>query len=437
MSGIGPAFDRLWGSNLSANLGDGLAWTAAPLLAVQLTDDPAAVAAISTASYLPWLIFGVLAGVTADRMDRRWLLAGANAGRFLILAASWILVVQGSMTPWGLVAMVFGIGVLECFVEAGAQAALPALVSTDQLDAANVRVQTGERVLQQFAAPSLGAAAFALSVSLAFGVSALSFGLASVLALLLPRLAVQKPVASDAPRVADESFRQQLLDGGRFIWHDPGLRLICFVTMLSAALAGFAQAALVVYLVKVLKLPDATVGVFLTLSAIGAIVGSAIAGRLRDRIGRGWSMAVGAMVTGPAFFLMGVAPSGPAGVVVAGLGFVLMAASIMIWNTNSATVRQRLIPIDLMGRVSATWRTAVWALIPVTTLVGGAVARMGLRLPFVIAGVLLLVLAIVTARPVARVGDVDTDDSHEPRGAAETSGGSPAEEPSRASAMAD
>jgi len=395
----GP-FALLWSSMMSGYLADALVWTAAPLLAVRLTQDPFAVSAISAASYLPWLLFGVAAGVAADRFDRRRLLGVANVARAAVVLAAAALVATGRMPVWGLVVLIFVAGVLETVAEEGNQALLPRVVDAAGRDAANSRVAAGTQVAQGLVAPSAAAGLVALAAAAPFVVSGAAFAVSALVALLLPRATGRREASTTAGEVRDGFFRQ-LDDGARFLWRDRPLRTLLLVTTGSATCLTLAQAALVVYVVRTLHVPDALVGVFLATGAVGSVVASVLLARVVERIGRPRVLAGSALVCGPMLVVMGVVPGTRAGAVVAAGAFAGMTLGVTVWNSLTASVRQHRVPDALLGRVSGTWRTVCWVLVPLVTLAGGALARVDLRLPLVLGGVLATLLAAVTARAVA------------------------------------
>jgi hypothetical protein len=108
--------------------------------------------------------------------------------------------------------------------------------------------------------------------------------------------------------------------------------------------------------------------------------------------------------------VMGLVPGSRVGAGVAAVAFAGMTLGVTVWNSLTASVRQHRVPDELLGRVSGTWRTVCWVLVPVVTLAGGALARADLRLPLLLGGALATVLAVVTARAVVRA----VAEAHEP-----------------------
>jgi len=412
-SALGGSFYRLWSASLASNLADGLLAAAAPLLALRLTDDPFAVSATTAAAFLPWLLFAIASGGLVDRHDRRRVMGTANTVRFLVAASLGMLVATHHLPLWTLVVAVFVLGSMETAFDGGAQALVPAVTPRTHLDAANSRFQAGEMVMQGFVAMPIGAALFALSQPLPFALSALTFAGSAVLALTLPAAAARARSA-DGPTTSPASpptaptpvprqrFVHELVEGARFLWHHATLRPLWIFSTLTATALTFGQGALIVYVVDGLGIPQGLVGAFTALAAVGGLVGATIVGPVRRRFGRATSMVGTTLLTGPFLVILGLAPANLAGRIAGCVAYALCAMLVMIWNTNAMTVRQSLIPADLLGRVNGTWRTVGWGLTPVATLLGGLVARSGLRLPLLVGGAFALAVALVMGPRVHR-----------------------------------
>jgi MFS family permease len=118
---MGPAFNRIWASSIVSNLSDGVMIAAVPLLAISLTDSPVLIAAIGAMVMLPWLLFAIPIGVMVDRVDRRYILAGANATRSFVVGVLALLIAIDLVTIFWLLAAAFIIGVCEVAADTTAQ----------------------------------------------------------------------------------------------------------------------------------------------------------------------------------------------------------------------------------------------------------------------------------------------------------------------------
>ena len=179
-------FWRFWGATFLANIGDGIRLAAFPLLAASLTDDPLAVATVAAAQFLPWLLFGLMAGSWADRFPSRRLLVAADALRTVVLGV----LVAGIALGWAGIALVVAaavvLGVGETVRDTAAQSTIPRLVAAPLLERANSRLVAGEIVGNEFVGPPVGAALFAVGAALPFAANGGALALAVMLLLSVP-----------------------------------------------------------------------------------------------------------------------------------------------------------------------------------------------------------------------------------------------------------
>jgi MFS family permease len=191
-------FQRLIAALSAVSLADGIRAVALPLLAVELTRDPLLVASLGMAQSLPFLVFGLPAGVIVDRVDRRRLLVATNTVEATLFGLELCGVVLAAVPLPLLYLAALSLGTNETLRDTTAATALPAIVPSEQLEDGNGRLVAVEFVANQLAGPALGAALFALASALPFG---LSGGLALVAAVLVQRL-IAEPHANHrlAPR---------------------------------------------------------------------------------------------------------------------------------------------------------------------------------------------------------------------------------------------
>ena len=97
---LGRDFSKLWTASAFSNLADGIGRTAVPLIATTLTRDPLIIGALGALSFLPWLVFGLPAGMLVDRFDRRWIMAIANTIRGGVALVLAVMTVTGTLGAW-------------------------------------------------------------------------------------------------------------------------------------------------------------------------------------------------------------------------------------------------------------------------------------------------------------------------------------------------
>ena len=378
-------FGRYWVASVASNLGDGVRLTAVPVLAAAITPDPAAVAAVTFAGWLPWLVVALPGGVLVDRVDRRALMVALQVARLAIASALTLVLLAGLRTLAGLGAVVFAMGACEVLFASAAPALLPALVERGELPRANARLFAGELAASEFVGPPLGGLLFSLAAPLPFAFDAVTFGAG---ALLLRRVRGEFQPAAAGPWSAGAIVRDAGA-GLAWLWRS---RLVRTLTLADAALnlsRSMTVAIFVLFALHVLRLSAFGFGVLWTATAAGALAGSLLMDRVRLRHERLVLVAAllvdGASTAAIAFTDRALAVA----VATAVFGF-----ATMVWNVISASMTQAATPNDMLGRVSSAQRFLSWGCLPAGAALGGVVAHAyGLAAPFLAGG--LLVLAIV------------------------------------------
>ncbi|BCJ61523.1 MFS transporter [Micromonospora endophytica] len=387
---LGRQFWTFWSAAALANLGDGIRVAAFPLLAAALTDNPLAVAAVAAAQFLPWLVSGLFAGVLADRRGARTLLAAADTGRVVVLGTLAAAIALGWVSIALVVVAAFLLGVGETIRDTAAQTAVPRLVADAQLEKANGRLVAGEIVGNEFVGPPVGALLFVVGAAIPFAVNGAALALAVMLVLSLPlTLAHRVTVAPGADNPATEGDGP--LAGVRWLIHQPMLRTLVLVTAAVAAADTAWFAIFVLYAREALGLGAVGFGLLLATGAGGGLIGSFAADRLvarfRHRTVLTWSMAATAGVP----VLLVVAPNRAAAVVVV----ATTSAAFAVLNVAALSVRQRLVPTGLLGRVIAASRLVTYSCTALGALAGGALAAgVGIEAPFVFSGVVAVAACV-------------------------------------------
>lgn len=383
---LGRPFWTFWSASTLANVGDGIRLAAFPLLAASLTANPIAVAAVTAAQSLPWLVTGLLAGSLADRRRPRALLAQADTARVVVLG---VLVVTVAM-DWASLPLVllasFLLGVGETVRDTAAQTALPGLVPERLLERANGRLVAGEIVGNEFVGPPVGAALFVAGAALPFAANGASLALAVMLLLTLPISIAARP-PQDAPKQASPG----VMAGLRWLAGQRVLRTLALVTAAVAAADSAWFAILVLYAEGPLGIGATGFGILLAAGALGGLLGSVIVDRLvagrRHRMILTCSLAITAGI--PA--ILAVTTQLWAAILV----IVVTSGSFAVLNVTVVSLRQRLVPRELLGRTIAAGRTLSFSAAAAGALLGGVLtATIGIEAPFIFSG---LVAVMATA----------------------------------------
>ncbi|MFD7021807.1 MFS transporter [Promicromonospora sukumoe] len=428
---LGGPFAKVVAANLSSSLGDGIARVAAPLLAVQLTDDPLLVSLVAVAALLPWLVLAIPAGVLVDRIDRRLALGLAGGVRALVAGGLLALHLTGALTIWWLLLVVLLYGALETVYDGAIRAVVPSIVVRGDLPRANSRVEATAIVVQQFLSQPLTSWLLAFSAVWALGLNTAAYAVAGGLALTLPAVA-SGTAARRRRRVADEpgkteptqaerdhepddaapaaGWRAELAAGFRFIWASAMLRPLWIVSVLIGICHAAITSTLVLFILERLDVPEAWYGTFMLAGAVGALTAAAVTSRLKAHFGTGPVMAAVNAVGLGAWFLVGVFP-------LVGVGAVAIFVSFgctTTWNVLVMSLRQAAVPNHLLGRVHGTWRTALWGAMPLGSLAGGLLARSGYSTPLIVGATVGLMVAAVGHRYIATLPDPEALDPVEP-----------------------
>jgi len=355
------------------NIGDGVALAAGPLLVASQTSDPLLVSMALLSQYLPHLVFGLVAGTAADRLDRRRIVVAVNAGRVVVLAVLAATIFSGTVSIAVVLIALFVLGTAETFADGASSSLLPRLVRREDLGVANARMQGAFVLTNRLLAPPVGAFLFAAGMALPFATNAACFALG---ALLVSR------VASDAtrePRGEPSSVRADMVEGVRWLVAHPPMRTLALTILTFNVTFGAAWSVLVLYASARLGMDEVGFGLLTTAVAVGGIVGIAAYDRLERRFSLGDIMRVGLLIETATHLVLAVTTSAA----VALATMVVFGAHAFVWGTTSTVVRQRAVPDALLGRVTSVYRVAIVGGMVIGTPIGGLLARsFGITAPF-------------------------------------------------------
>lgn len=403
-----PNYWKLWTASVTSNLGDGIGTVAYPWLASAITRDGFKLGLVVLATRLPWLVFSLPAGVITDRVDRKWLMVTMDTFRAIITfaVAGLVMANQGSLAHpqpttstvgsenlllGGLIVAAFLLGMAEVLRDNASQTILPAIVPKDDLERANGRLWGAEMVMNSFVGPPVAGVLIGISLVVPFLVDAGTFTVAAALVLLIGGEFRTKAEAGPRPR-----FRQQLREGMSWLWGHPLFRPMALVLGVINGLMTMALATYVLFVQEILGLEATAFGLLLTAGAVGGVIGSVAAPKVAATLGKGTSLFTSLLGGGFALLLTGLTSS--ALVVWA----MLLTSSFLavLWNVITVSLRQRVIPDALLGRVNSVYRFFGWGMMSVGALIGGSLVsaaeafvgrEWALRLPFLAAGAIYLV----------------------------------------------
>ncbi|MGP3943916.1 MFS transporter [Streptomyces sp. 6N106] len=388
-------FGRLWAAAVVSRFGDALRGAALPLLAVSLTDSPVLVSLVTACGFLPWLLFGLIGGAIADRVDQRRAMWAVDGARAVLMAGFAVAVWLDQATIGLLLALAFALTTLQTLFDNAATALLPSVVGQEALSRANARLMTGQEVMGRFVGAPLVPVLLGLGAAMPFAADAVTYLAAAV---LVASLGVTPP--QRAPRLPGGSLRRDIAEGLSVLWRDRTLRALCASTTLCNIGIGALIATLVLHITGWLGAGNTGYAAVITVYGIGSVIGGLVAARLTEKLGRARALVVCGTAQIGALVVLGAIRSLP--VAVAAMGLFGFAG--IVWNVTEVTMMQQSSPDGALGRVSSAFRTLSIAGAPLGALLGGVMAEAwGLNTPALGAAALFVcgVAALVPGmRPV-------------------------------------
>jgi MFS family permease len=401
---LSPAYWRLWTASTISNLGDGVFIVALPLLASRLTRCELSISFIGVAAALPWLLLSLPIGAIVDRVDHRLLMVRSDVFRAATVAALAILVASHNVHIWMLWVAAGCLGVAEVFFDNASQAMVPSIVPVEVLEKANGRRFAAEIAANSFVGTPIGSVLFVAAMWLPFGFDAAGFAIAAALVLTL-RAATAAPVARSKPQ---RRLREDIAEGLRWLSGHRVLRGLALAASLSVLGMQMTAAIFVLFAQDLLHLSDRWYGALIAIGAVGAVGGGLVAERLTKRFGQLSIIYATVVLWMLCMFAEGFWPR----LWVSAIATVAMAFGTTVWNTVTVSLRQRIVPPSLFGRVNSVYRWLVWGSISIGAALGGITAReFGLRAPFFfgagLGGVALVTLFFsITPQRLAQVREL-------------------------------
>ena len=404
-------FLSLWGAETISQFGTQVSLLALPLVAILVLEESAfKIAALTSAEFLPFLLFTLPAGVWVDRLRRKPILVLANVGRAVALLSVPIVYWVGGLTIWQLYVVGFAVGVCTVFFDVAYQSYIPALVGRGDVVEANSKLEIS-RAAAQIAGPGIAGGLIALlTAPVAVLVDAVSY---AVSALLLFGIRKQEEAP---PRAERRSLRAELGEGLSYVFRHPYQRTMVAMTALSNFFGQVVFSILLVYAVRELHLSAGTIGIALAIGNLGTLAAALSAKRIGDRLGVGRTILLASCLFGPGTLLIAFAPQEYALPLIV-LAMIVIGFGGILYNVTAISLIQAITPDRILGRANASRRFVVWGVVPLGGFVGGALAStIGLRETMVVGalGGLLTIVPILIS-PLRSVGKMSELEPLEPQ----------------------
>jgi MFS family permease len=381
-------FLRFWWAQGCSLLGSQVTVIVLPLLAIQSFNASSfEVGILTAASYLPYLLFGLAAGVWVDRIDLKKVLVTCDLARFFLLAIVPILYSFHFLNLPGLCLIAFLLGLLTLVFDVGAHSFLPQITSSEkEIIEGNTKLYLTFSISQMLGPGIGGALVQAVSAPLAIIADCLSYLFSGIL-LLGVRIKRSESEFAHTRSIDSAGMVEEVKTGLKFVVRNDYLKplVICMAVSNFFDLYGIIQAVLVVFVMRELGMSPWEFGTVLAMSNLGAMVGTLVNGRWVKRFGIGNVIVISSFVPGAALLFLPFA-SVEQGMLSVALPLLVANFGVSVFNVNQLSLRQQITPVNLLGRMNATIRFLIWGTIPLGAFIGGVLGEsIGLRPTLMIA----------------------------------------------------
>jgi predicted MFS family arabinose efflux permease len=385
-------FRLLWFGQTVSVLGSRVSAFALPLLVLSFTASPALAGVVAFVGGLPFLVWQLPAGGLVDRWDRKRTMIWCDLGRAVAVLSIALALWAGHLTMPQVLIVAFVEGSLFVFFNLAQNAAVPNVVSGEQLPRALAQNEAGARGTALAGGP-IGGVLFGVSRALPFVFDAVSF-----LVSIGTVAATRSEFRSEA-RGARDKLHREVAEGFRWLWHNPFIR----ATSLLFAGANFIVNAVILAVIVVARGRGATAaetGLITSFIGVGALLGALVAARAQRHIppraiviGTTWIFAVLVAAIGVPGPPIMIAP------IIGVLAFTVPTLTVLV-----STYELSLIPDRLLGRVESVILLLAWGSIPFGSLISGSLLEWFGFTPalFVLGGLMAVVALAVTISPAIR-----------------------------------
>jgi predicted MFS family arabinose efflux permease len=368
---LGRDFWWYFTGQLISQVGSSFTLFALPLLVFKLTHSATNLALTTASNFVPYLLFGLVLGALADRVNRKRMMLLTDVARAAVIVVLPLLALSGTLRVADIYAVAFVQSTLGILFNCGEFAAIPSLVGRENLVAANGRIMATNSAGQILGPILAGALVTLMSPADLLFFDAASFAISAVSLAAIRRSfnAVDRP-GSASTRMT--GLLRDVRAGLQYVWSHPVLRSISLMMALINFVASTQYGQLVLYAKRALGASDSQVALLFAAGAAGVVAVSMAAGPIRRHLSFAVT-AIGALaVSGLSVTAMALIDSYPAALVLwaAAAGFGLLL------NINTAALRQAIVPDEMYGRVVSIAQVLAWSAIPLGALAGAAAIQL-------------------------------------------------------------
>ena len=376
----------LWSGQTISSIGSGVSELAFPLLVLALTHSPAQAGFASALRTLPYFIFTLPGGALIDRWNRKRVMILCDTGRAISMASIPVALVFWHLTLVQLYIVSLLEGSLYVFFDLAETASLPRVVPKEQLPAAISQNQVTFGITNLLG-PPVGGVLYTLGRAVPFLVDAISY-LVSIISLLFIETKFQMERV-----VATRKLRTEIVEGMKWLWRQPLLRVMAFLNSGWSAL-GFGFSLMIIVLAQGQHLSPTFIGILFAIGGVSSIFGASITPLIQKRLRYGQAI-IGLWWLYVLVWILVAFVRSPIA-----LGAIVACFFLVdsIYNIVQFSYRLTLIPDELQGRVNSAFRLISYSLRPVgIALTGVLMQSLGSMQTAIIFAIILLVLAIIAS----------------------------------------
>ena len=398
MTGQRGDFFKYWTGQTISTLGTAFSSFALPLLVFQLTHS-ALNLAITTATFaVPYVLFGLFIGAWVDRVDRKRLLIVVNLALSAVILVIPVLAFVHHLTVWWVYAVQFVSSTLAVTFEQAEFTAIPSLVGQQDLVTANGRIRASYHAAQVLGPVIAGAIVSVVAVPNLLIIDSASYIIA---ALALVAVAVSFNRASAERRAT--RLRTDIVEGLRYVIRHPVLRNISLMMMLFNFVNATPMAQEVFYAKVRLHATNFELGILFASGGVGAVLFSLLAGFLRRRLSFSTVVLGCLMASGLSLVVFSQIPW----VYLAVPIWLLYYGFLSLLDINTFSLRQAIVPNELLGRILAVAGVVGFSASPIGSLAGGFLIQQTHNVTAVFAGCGILMVLIPLAFTQTALGHAD------------------------------
>jgi len=400
-----PDFLKLWTGQTISELGSRITREGLPLTAVLvLGAQPAQMGFLAATGAASVLLFGLLAGVWADRIKRRPIMITADLMRAALLATIPAAAFAHRLAMGQLYAVIALVGFCTVFFDVAYQSYLPSLVEREELLEGNSKLAQSSAIAEIVGPGLTGVLVQLITAPIAILFDAISFVISALSVWL-----IRKPEAGGQPSGEPRHWTAETMAGLRFVFAHRLLRPLACFSACGFFCFGFMGTLYVLYAIRDLRMPPAVLGLVIAVGGVGAMLGASFAPSITRMLGVGWTF-IGTMLLVVVSYTLIVLAHGPLLVATSFLVIQQLFGDMgfAIFSVNALALRQSVAPAHVLGRVNGAMQLLTRGIYPLGALVGGALAQnIGIRATLAVAviGVALSTVWLI-ASPLRKLREI-------------------------------